>query len=175
MADGVNLFVLYKIIKELTTPFADSKAFELGVIDEKGKLLKSPSTKKEKEAYSPFHRFIFNIKRILARVGLESKMATFAAALFLLKEENCEEYTEGELLEKIYDEIKLLQNDSYLYEEIANATGAAVAGTGSDGVHWVDRKRKEKEKESDADRYLNALYYLKKTAREAAARDESRN
>ena len=44
----VNLFVLYKIIRELSTPFKETKAFELGLIDEKGKLLKRPKTKKEK-------------------------------------------------------------------------------------------------------------------------------
>ena len=82
----VNLFVLYKIIRELSTPFDKTKAFDLGLIDKKGKLLKRPKTKKEREAYSYFFRFIFNLKRLLAKVGLESKLATFAAALFLLRE-----------------------------------------------------------------------------------------
>ena len=105
----VNLFVLYKIIRELSTPFKETKAFELGLIDEKGKLLKRPKTKKEKQAYSYFYRFIFNLKRLLAKVGLESRIATFAAALFLLKEEEDKEYTDKELLDIIFENIQYHQ------------------------------------------------------------------
>jgi len=150
----VNLFVLYKIIRELSTPFKDTKAFELGLIDEKGKLLKRPKTKKEKQAYSYFFRFIFNLKRLLAKVGLQSKMATFAAALFLLKEEDDKEYSDKELLDIIFENITYLKQNPNLMEEIAvaaptNAT-PQVPGAGSDVAHWTDwksiegrKKRKE--------------------------------
>ena len=147
----VNLFVLYKIIRELSTPFKETKAFELGLIDEKGKLLKRPKTKKEKQAYSYFYRFIFNLKRLLAKVGLESRIATFAAALFLLKEEDNKEYTDKELLDIIFENIQYLKQNPNLMEEIAvaaptNAT-PQVPGAGSDVAHWKPIKDRKKRKE----------------------------
>jgi len=147
----VNLFVLYKIIRELSTPFKETKAFELGLIDEKGKLLKRPKTKKEKQAYSYFYRFIFNLKRLLAKVGLESRIATFAAALFLLKEEENKEYTDKELLDIIFENIQYLKQNPNLMEEIAvaaptNAT-PQVPGAGSDVAHWKPIKDRKKRKE----------------------------
>lgn len=143
----INLFVLYKIIRELSTPFNQTKAFELGLIDEKGKLLKRPKTKKEKQAYSYFYRFIFNLKRLLAKVGLESRIATFAAALFLLREEENREYEDKELLDIIFENIQYLKENQYIMEEIANVTGPSVPGTGSDVAHWRPLKDKKKRKE----------------------------
>ena len=71
----------------MATPFNETKAFKLGLIDEKGKRLKKASSKDEKNAMTYFDRLIFNLKRVLAKVtGIESKFTTFAAALFLLKE-----------------------------------------------------------------------------------------
>ena len=147
----VNLFVLYKIIRELSTPFKETKAFELGLIDEKGKLLKRPKTKKEKQAYSYFYRFIFNLKRLLAKVGLESRIATFAAALFLLKEEENKEYTDKELLDIIFENIQYLKQNPNLMEEIAVAPPVTatpqVPGAGRDVAHWKPIKDRKKRKE----------------------------
>ena len=145
----VNLFVLYKIIKELSTPFDRTKAFDLGLIDNKGKLLKRAKTKKEKEAYSYFFRFIFNLKRLLAKVGLESKIATYAAALFLLKEEENKEYSDKELLDIVFENIEHLKQNTQLMEEIVNVTGPAVPGTGGDVAHWKAPKELSKKKKLD--------------------------
>ena len=145
----VNLFVLYKIIKELSTPFDKTKAFDLGLIDNKGKLLKRAKTKKEKEAYSYFFRFIFNLKRLLAKVGLESKIATYAAALFLLKEEENKEYSDKELLDIVFENIEHLKQNTQLMEEIVNVTGPAVPGTGGDVAHWKAPKELSKKKKLD--------------------------
>ena len=40
MGRAIDLFVTYRFIKLLVTPFEKTKAFELGIIDEKGKILK---------------------------------------------------------------------------------------------------------------------------------------
>ena len=37
MGQAVDLFLVYQFVKRLSTPFEDTKAFELGLIDEKGK------------------------------------------------------------------------------------------------------------------------------------------
>ena len=87
MSQAVDIFLVYQFIKRLAMPFNETKAFELGLIDEKGKRLKKASSKEEKNAMTYFDKLIFNLKRVLAKVtGIESKFTTFAAALFLLKE-----------------------------------------------------------------------------------------
>ena len=62
---------LYQFIKKLVTPFNKTRAFELGIIDEKGKVLKKRSTLKtrdERESYTLSDTLIFNLKKILSKV-----------------------------------------------------------------------------------------------------------
>ena len=95
MGTAIDLFVTYRFIKLLVTPFNKTEAFKLGIIDDKGIRQVMPgtnvptklSTIKERNAYTVLHKLVFNIKRIFAKVpGLGSKVGTYAAALFLLKE-----------------------------------------------------------------------------------------
>ena len=44
-----NIYFVYSFIKRLATPFKSTKAFELGIIDENGKVLKKRSKLKTKE------------------------------------------------------------------------------------------------------------------------------
>ena len=86
-----DTFVTYKIISTLVTDWEDMPAFEHGIIDNKGKLLKKTSqlkTKDEKEAFTLFHRLIFNLKRLIQKLpGGSTKLASYTAGLFLIKEE----------------------------------------------------------------------------------------
>ena len=48
-----NIYFVYQFLKKLVTPFNKTKAFELGIVDENGKILKRRrdlETKEEKEA-----------------------------------------------------------------------------------------------------------------------------
>ena len=61
-----NAFVAYKFIKILSTPFNQTDAYKLGIIDDKGKILKKMKnlkTGEEKKAYTIFHRLIWNLKK----------------------------------------------------------------------------------------------------------------
>ena len=63
-----NIYFVYQFLKKLVTPFEKTKAFELGIIDEKGKILKRRrdlKTKDEKEAYTLSDTLIWNIKKLL--------------------------------------------------------------------------------------------------------------
>jgi len=159
----VDLFVLYQIIKRLATPFEDTDAFKLGLLDKKGKRLKKASTSEEKKAMTYFDRFIFNLKRILSKVGLDTKTGNYAAALFLIKEaHNQQEMTDQELLEGVLVEYNYLcENTNKTYKDLftedapAMATGPAVAGTGDDPVHWKQKGRpRVKGRPIDAIRYI---------------------
>lgn len=90
MSRFVDSIIAYRILRMLTTPFTDTDAYRLGIIDANGKELKKMSTLNsadEKDAYSILHRMVYRIKRIIEKVPTDSrKLATFAAALALIKE-----------------------------------------------------------------------------------------
>jgi len=88
---AIDLIITYRVVKLLVTPFEKQEAFKFGIIDKDGKVLKKFSKlkrEKERKAYTMLHRFVFNLKRILKRVGLGSKLASFAVALGLLIKED---------------------------------------------------------------------------------------
>ena len=86
-----DIFYAFRFLRMLTTSWEDTKAYTYGIIDDKGKVLKKAKTLKtpaEKAAYTVFHRLVFNIKRLLQKApGGGSKLASYAAALFLIKEQ----------------------------------------------------------------------------------------
>ena len=167
MANVADTYMIYQVLKRLTTPFDETKAFELGLIDKNGKVINKAKTREEKAAVTYFDRFIFNLKRLLHKVGLKSKFATYAAALFLLKE-NRNGYmpTDTEMLHGILEEEKYLRENvdltlAMLREDApANATGAAVAGTGSDPVHWGKRPGLKGNRKK-VGRSISALNFIK--------------
>ena len=89
----IDTLITYRVVKLLVTPFERQEAFKQGIIDKDGKVLKKNrdlTTSKEKKAYTYLHRFVFNLKRILKKVGFGSKLGSFAVALALLLKENKE-------------------------------------------------------------------------------------
>lgn len=84
-----DLYYSFRFVKLLVTPFKETDAFKLGIIDEKGDRIKSKkiSSAEEKSAFTTFHRLAYNIKKLLEKIpGGQSRLASYAAALFLLKE-----------------------------------------------------------------------------------------
>ena len=62
MGRFVDSVITYRILKLLVTPFDKTKAFQLGIIDSKGKELKKMrqlNTVAERDAYSLLHRLIY--------------------------------------------------------------------------------------------------------------------
>lgn len=135
MAGVFNAFLAYKFIKILTTPFEEQEAFSLGVIDLEGNVINKPKSRDEKKSFTTFHKIIFNLKKILARFpGGKSKIASYAAAMALLKE-NKEGLRPSDinLMENLLmDYINLQEEENrkdMLTEEIANtASPAALSG-----------------------------------------------
>ena len=88
---GLNLYFIYKFLRILTTPWEKSEAFKLGIVDDDGKILKKKRTLKtveEKEAYTMMHRLVWKLKRLMEKIPFgKSRLASYAAALWLIKEE----------------------------------------------------------------------------------------
>ena len=95
MGRVIDALIAYRVLKLLVTPFNRTKAFKLGIIDDKGKvLIKSkdlPNSGPKREAYTLLIRFVFNLKRLLGKVGIRGPITTSAAAaIAFFKEENGE-------------------------------------------------------------------------------------
>ena len=96
MSGLVDTYITYRIITTLTKPWKEQEAYEYGIINEKGKVLRKYrelKDRKEKESYTVLIRFIFNLKRLMEKIpGGKSKMGSYAiAALVFLKEEEDDE------------------------------------------------------------------------------------
>ena len=139
MGRAIDLFVTYRFIKLLVTPFERTEAFKLGIIDEDGNRVMPPPvagvrqtkpeplrTTAEKNAYTILHKLVFNIKKIFAKVpGLRTKLGTYAAALFLLKDTFKESVDDPDVFEKEF--MKYLKEQGY---EIDNSISEEVIGFG---------------------------------------------
>lgn len=130
MANLVDLYIVYRIIRKLTTPFEEWEAYKQGVIDAEGNVIKKSddrNTEAEKNSLTTLDVMILNLKKILMKLPFgKTRLASYGAALFLIKEEKnlTEENLEQRFLAYLAsDEIK---------EEIANVTGPSVAGTTGD-------------------------------------------
>jgi len=134
MGRAIDLFVTYRFIKLLVTPFEDTPAFKLGIIDKNGNRVRLPkstrvtplNTIEEKSAYTILHKLIFNIKKIFGKVpGLRTKLGTYAAALFLLKDTFKESVDDPDVFEKEF--MKYLKEQGF---EIDDSISEDVIGFG---------------------------------------------
>ena len=139
MGRAIDLFVTYRFIKLLVTPFEKTDAYKLGVIDEKGNRIMPPpkggvrqtkpaslNTTEEKNSYTILHKLVFNIKKIFEKVpGLRTKLGTYAAALFLLKDTFKESVDDPDVFEKEF--MKYLKEEGY---EIDDSISEEIIGFG---------------------------------------------
>jgi hypothetical protein len=156
MAKGVvDLFLIYQFLKRLVTPFDKWDAFKAGVLDKDGKVIikKGDRTPEQDKTWGYYDRLLANLKKLLGKLpGGKTRLASFAAALLLLREQDLRLITDPAFLseelrgtmkelnentQKSYTDLRKLMEDTP-----ANATGAAVAGTGDDPVHWSRRQPK---------------------------------
>ena len=91
MSRVIDALIAYRLVKLLVTPFNKTDAYKLGIIDEKGKVLiksKKITNQKQRKAYTLLIRFVFNLKKLLAKVGIRGPIGSAAAAaIAFFKEE----------------------------------------------------------------------------------------
>ena len=116
---AIDLFVAYRFLRILTTPWPDQPAFKHGIIDKDGKLLRKANTLntgEERSSFTLLHRLIFNMKRLLHKIpGVRTKLGTYATALFLLKQHLSSQTEDEEMIEKTFS--KWLVDNGYMTEE----------------------------------------------------------
>ena len=136
MGRAIDLLITYRVIKLLVTSWEKQAAFKLGIIDEKGKVLRKSRTLKtrdEKNSYTILHRFIFNLKRMLQKVGLGSRIASFGVALTLLIREGkfndeSKYLLENELLEYLKKKKLFSYNDIKIKEQYFSESNCLKPG-----------------------------------------------
>jgi len=145
MTNLVDIYLVYRILRRLTQPFTDWEAYKLGVIDDKGNILKKSNDRlklAEREAFTKFDLLVLKLKRLLGTLPAgRTRLASYAAALWFLKEEK--NLTVENLEEKFVFEFSkdFLTEAKVKKEEIANvASSGAVAGL--TGEPPVGKKRK---------------------------------
>lgn len=186
----VDLFLVYQFIKRLATPFNEWEAYKLGIIDEDGNQLKKRKdlvTRKEKDSFGIFDVMIMKLKRLIEKIpGGKSRIGTYAAALYLIKENEqisqygdkmlTEEYLEEKLEEymQIVENVKTESQINIMFEQMfsedapANSAGAgnvAGIGVGPDGEPGVSKKEQERIQKK------NKKYLLRRTLQTGVGAD----
>ena len=127
MSRVIDALVAYRVLKLLVTPFNKTKAYALGIIDEKGKVLKKSreiKDQQERNAYTLLIRFVFNLKRMLSKLGIRGPLGSAAAAaIAFFKEEHGEN---PEVEKEVY---KYLKEQGFEFEISENYGEPLTEGT----------------------------------------------
>jgi len=152
-----DLFYAFRFLKMLVTPWDKLPAYELELIDDKGKVIKKPKTNEEKSAYTVFHRLVFNIKRLLSKLPFgQTKLASYATALFLIKEhtgisenklrEILEEVTGEKISDQYFNENKWFETDRGINPGVYTLIEDAVSPVTGDVIALKNTQIEVKEK-----------------------------
>lgn len=162
---ALDLFMIYQFLRRLVQPFNKWDAFKLGVIDKDGKVIldKKNRDKKQKDSWGYYDRLLANLKKLLAKIpGGRSRLASFAAALLLLREQNLDpddtEYL-AECLDHYMVEAKQLLTEDMGVTNVVGGGKIAGLGVGPKGeppvMTALQRKRKKKKKDADDNKIIS--------------------
>ena len=84
--DIIGTYLAYRMIKLLSSQFSEWTAYDLGLIDETGEIIRKPVLSNEKKAFGMFERMILKIKKAISKLVGNSKAAAIFTTLLLLKE-----------------------------------------------------------------------------------------
>lgn len=126
----MDTFMIYQFIKKLVTPFTEMPAYKAGLIDNQGKFLKQRAqfTSLDQQNCTYFDTLIINLKRLIAMVpGGKSKLASYAAALFLTRTYESFEKNPSDTLFKLEEKFnETLREVERLYEDAPMNSTAVI-------------------------------------------------
>ena len=132
---AMDLYFVYKFAKFIAMDWTSWPAYELGIIDDEGNVIKKRrTTMEERVNYTLFHRLLRKLKQLLEKVpGMGNKLSKAVAAYFLFKEGMEKHGADGKLLDERFIEyvndnmtlnesiqIKVLMNQHILLEKVKN-------------------------------------------------------
>ena len=81
-------FLIYRFAVLMKTPFKKWDAFNLGLIDEKGEVLRKAKTTQEKDKFGKLELFILKIRKIMLKYIRSEKLLTVLVYAYILKMES---------------------------------------------------------------------------------------
>lgn len=169
----VDVYMTYQFIKRLTTPFNKWPAYKEGVIDKDGNILikrKNLVTQAQKASFRLFDLLTLNMKKLLGKLpGGKSKIATYAAALFLIKEGH--NYTDDDMISLEEDFADFFSSNAVLIAEnmeedapTNNVGGGNIAGTtaGDLKIAPVIRNKYKKKNEREANTVTRSVKTMRR-------------
>ena len=155
MAGVIDLYLAYRFLKNLVLPFENWEAYKTGVIDKDGAILipKKNRTPAQRDSFGYFDLIGMNLKKLLGKLpGGKSAIASYAAALLLLKEYNKKEvkedfndYVDMDWLQKEFN-VCLAEAEELFKEEgeapTNNVGDGKIAGTVGDPPVYPKNKYK---------------------------------
>ena len=155
MAGVIDLYLAYRFLKNLVQPFEQWEAYKTGVIDKNGAILipKNKRTQQQINSLGYFDVIGMNLKKLLGKLpGGKSAIASYAAALLLLREYNKKEvkedfndYVDMDWLEKEFNSCLAEAEELFKEEGEAptnNVGDGKIAGTVGDPPVYPKNKYK---------------------------------
>jgi len=173
----VDLYIVFQLVKKLTTPFNKTEAFKRGIIDAAGNVLRPHKTltdTKDKAAWTWLDILMNNLKRLLAKIpGGQSAFFTYAMAFWLLKEpitklQKASRFNESQLSEAFLGPSadKYLSEAMVLTEQLpAMSAGIGNRHTGETRSHFTDTFAGRKVFAVDSDTFQRCRLGKRKHAR----------
>jgi len=86
----MSTYKTFVFASQLAKKFIDWDAYKLGLIDDKGNLIKKPITKNEKKALTSYDNLIRKIKKLLHKFTPDNEAFNTLVSLYLIKQESTE-------------------------------------------------------------------------------------
>ena len=102
-------YFAYKLGILLSKPFTQWEAYKLGLIDDKGNIIKKPTTPEEKNALNTFYNLVRKIKYVIVKFAGDTPAINFLIAFLLVKKESYDE-NEKQLMLKLQ---QIIQETNY--------------------------------------------------------------
>ena len=133
MSRVIDALIAYRVLKLLVTPFNKTKAFELGIIDDKGKVLiksRNIENAEQRKSYTLLIRFVFNLKKLLAKIGVRGPIgSTAAAAIAFFKEQSGDQLSDTAGLDIERGVYRYLKKEGFEFELSENYGEPLTEGT----------------------------------------------
>ena len=119
---GMDYMVIFALAQKFAVPFKKTKAYRLGIIDEKGNIIKPPKTSSEKNAFTPLDNLVTRIKKLIPKNLLYLLTFAYIFKGFATKKTYKSLYegteTESELLEAEEKHLALIRARAEITETI---------------------------------------------------------
>lgn len=114
---AVDWVFTYQLLKRVALPFNKWPAYTNGLIDDKGQLLRDPTSEDRRDYWGYFDRIVWNIKKIITKFTGHSQLTAALVSLYLLKEGVNEEKSD-EMVEKIFGKEILIESSTISIAEL---------------------------------------------------------